>query len=131
MDETDKATGAQSDEALQGLLKKDMAYGDLRKVVLTHGWEPLPDPQCRANVIGGDEKTCVANPDLAICRACTDIKELSGYSGDGYALTRFRNTSGQQLEVTSYGMIEDWNASDADSRLRVTEWKVLKAGASP
>lgn len=105
-----------------GALKQDMAYGDLRKLVLAQGFAPVSDPQCRAQVVG-DEKTCAENPDLAICKACGEIPELSAYSGDGYATTRFRNAqTGQRLEVTSYGMIEDWNAGDADSRLRVTEW---------
>lgn len=107
---------------LADVLKQDMAYGDLRKAVLAQGFAPVPDAQCRAQVVG-DEKTCAENPDLAICKACGEIPELSAYTGDGYAKTRFRNAqTGQRLEVVSYGMIEDWNVGDADSRLRVTAW---------
>jgi hypothetical protein len=111
--------------SLQDALKKDMAYADLRKLALDGGWQPVVDPQCRTQVVGHDEQTCKENPDLAICRACTDIPELSAYSGDGYATTRFSHDA-QRLEVTSYGMIEDWNVAGADSRLRVTEWSFSK-----
>ncbi|MGH8079503.1 MAG: hypothetical protein ACREP7_02935 [Lysobacter sp.] len=106
-------------------LKKDMAYADLRKLAVDGGWQPVVDPECRTQVVGHDEQTCKENPDLAICRACTDIPELSAYSGDGYAKTRFSH-SGEQLEVISYGMIEDWNVAGENSRLRVTEWSFKK-----
>lgn len=109
---------------LQNALKADMAYVDLRKLVLDGGWQPVKDPQCRVQVAGYDEKTCRENPDLALCKACSELPELSAYSGDGYATSRFKHAGeGKQLKVVSYGMIGDWNAPDAQSRLRVVEWE--------
>lgn len=111
--------------SVQDALKKDMAYADLRKLALDGGWQPVVDPQCRTQVMGFDEQTCKENPDLAVCRACTDMPELSAYSGDGYLKTRF-SQGGEQLEVTSYGMIEDWKVAGEASRLRVEEWSFKK-----
>lgn len=110
---------------LQSVIKKDMAYADLRKLLLGDGWEPVKDPQCRVRVAGYDEKTCDENPDLALCTACEQMPELSAYSGDGFATSQFKDVrAGKTLKVVSYGMIEDWNITGEDSRLRVEEWEI-------
>lgn len=115
--------------SLHDALKKDMAYADLRKLALDGGWKTVADPQCRTQVVGHDEQVCKENPDMSICRACTDIPELSAYSGDGYAITRFDH-GGERLQVTSYGMLEDWNVAGEESRLRVVEWSFTPAKAA-
>jgi len=113
-----------SSTALESVLKEGMAYADLRKAVLEHGWTPLVNMQCKVNVVGADyEQQCKADP--AMCRECDEMPELSACSGDGYCLMKFRHAdSGQDLEVSSYGMIEDWNVPAEDSRLNVTKWTV-------
>lgn len=109
---------------LQDIVKKDMAYADLRRLLLNGGWEPVKDPQCQLQVAGYDEKTCNDNPDLALCGACEQMPELSAYSGDGFATSQFRDMrTGKTLKVVSYGMIEDWDVPGEDSRLRVEEWE--------
>ncbi len=123
---TDQGGGTMSN--LQDAIKKDMAYADLRKLLLGGGWEPVRDPQCQVQVAGYDEKTCSENPDLALCGACEQMPELSAYSGDGFATSQFRDIrTGKTLKVISYGMIEDWNVSGEDSRLRVEEWAAADA----
>ena len=119
------AKPADSAGALQAALKPDMAYSDLRRIVTARGFVPVPDSKCVSQVAGDPTRTCAANPTSALCTACSEIPELSGYTGDGYATTRFRDArSGQRLEVISYGMIQDWNVADADSRLRVVKWSL-------
>lgn len=109
---------------LDAVLRKDMAYADLRKLLLDGGWEPVKDPQCQVQVAGYDQKTCNDSPDLALCSACEQMPELSAYSGDGFATSQFRDVrTGKMLKVISYGMIEDWNVPGDDSRLRVEEWE--------
>ena len=117
------ATGGPSVD-LDAVLKKDMAYADLRKLLINGGWEPVKDPQCQVQVAGYDQKTCSDNQDLALCSACERMPELSAYSGDGFATSQFRDVrTGKTLKVISYGMIEDWGVSGEDSRLRVEEWE--------
>lgn len=113
-----------SASALDGMLKPGMAYADFRKAVLGQDWTPVVDSQCKANVVGANHETlCAENPDLAACQVCDQVPELSACSGDGYCLTKFQHAgSGEALETTSYGMIEDWNVSGEDSRLQVLRW---------
>lgn len=115
--------GKDVDEDLEAGLTKGMAYADLRKLLLDEGWEPVKDPQCQIQVVGYDEKTCSGDADVAVCKACTQMPELSAYSGDGYATMRFRHAGEGRLKVVSYGMIEDWSVAGEDSRLRVEEWE--------
>lgn len=114
---------------LEAGLTKGMAYADLRKLLLDGGWEPVKDPNCQVQVVGYDEKTCGSDPDLAVCKACAQMPELSAYSGDGYATMRFRHAGEGGLKVVSYGMIEDWSVAGEDSRLRVEEWERAQAPA--
>ena len=97
---------------LEEVLKKDMAYADLRTAVLAQGWKPVATAECRKNV-GGDGAICDQLPELESC------------SGDGYCISHFESPAGERLDVTSYGMPEDWNVAGADSRLVVVEWRSL------
>jgi hypothetical protein len=118
-----------SDGQLQGLLKAGMAYADFRNAVLANGWKPVVDPQCKANVVGGNHASlCAANPDLASCQVCDQMPELSACSGDGHCLVRFEKPEkGEVLEATGYGMIEDWSVPGDDSRLQLSKWEVSKS----
>lgn len=97
---------------LEEALKKDMAYADMRTAVLAHGWKPAATADCRKNVGGGGA-------------ICDHLPELESCSGDGYCISHFESTAGGRLDVTSYGMPEDWNVAGADSRLVVVEWRSL------
>lgn len=98
------------------LLKKDMAYADARKALLTHDWMPERDVDCKANM-GAD--------DAAVC---DDMPELSIYSDQGVLVTRFRHGQ-QQLTISSYGMLSDWRVSGNGSRLRITDWQTSSTTA--
>jgi hypothetical protein len=102
---------------LEEVLKKDMAYADLRAAVLARGWKPVATAQCKKNV-GGDGAICDHLPELESC------------SGDGYCISHFENQAGERLDVTSYGMSEDWNVVGDDSRFNVVEWSFAKASES-
>lgn len=128
MEETKpQAAGA----ALEAVLKAGMAYADFRKQVLAQGWTPVRDAQCKANVVGENHQAvCSQDPNLAICKVCDQMTELSACSGDGHCLVRFRHdASGESLEATGYGMIEDWNVSGEDSRLQLSKWSFSKDSA--
>lgn len=99
---------------LEDVLKRDMAYADLRKAVFAHGWKPVATPECKKN-IGGDAAICDQLPELESC------------SGDGYCISHFENQAGERLDVTAYGMSEDWNVAGDDSRFNVVEWSFAKA----
>lgn len=114
--------------ALAGELKKGMAYADLSALAQAGGWIPSPDEKCNANVVGSNyQALCEKNPDLASCHVCEEIPELSSCSGDGYCGMLFHNAKDSQLlEVSTNGMIEDWNVSGSQSRLQVIDWKMKK-----
>lgn len=124
MDSQSSQTGSVVD--LDAVLKEGMPYGDLRNEVLTQGWVPVVDPQCRVKLAGEDHETlCRGNSDLAVCRACDNMPELSEYGNSGYARTWFQKGE-VKLEVVANGMLEDWNVSGDDSRFNVSWWKVSK-----
>lgn len=110
---------------LDDKLDRGMAYNEFRKIVIDHGWQPRPDAQCMANVVGGNYKTlCSEHPELGNCRACTEVRELSSCSGDGHCLMQFSHEGfDKTLEVGTYGEIGDWNAPADKSRLAVTGWE--------
>jgi len=116
--------------ALEAVLKAGMAYADFREQTLAQGWTPVPDVQCKANVVGENhEAVCSQDPNLASCKVCDEMAELSACSGDGHCLVRFRHASGENLEATGYGMVEDWNVSGEDSRLQLSKWSFSKDSA--
>jgi hypothetical protein len=120
----EEAKAQTASAALEAELKAGMAYADFRKQVLAQGWTPVPDAQCKANVVGENHATvCSQDPNLASCKVCDEMTELSACSGDGHCLVRFRHdASGESLEATGYGMVEDWNVSGEDSRLQLSKW---------
>lgn len=101
---------AESNTSRLPALSKDMPYADLRRQVVAAGWQPVPDPQCKANV-GGDAVIC------------DQITELQSCSGDGYCVMHFARNA-EKLAVYAYGMAEDWRVQGEQSRLRVTEWEL-------
>jgi len=102
-------------------LTEGMAYADLRTAVLSKGWKPKVDAQCKANVVGGNfAEVCKDHPDQ--CKVCDDAPELSSCSGDGHCLMNFERGAGEALAVSTYGEIADWNVSGASSRLTVKWW---------
>lgn len=115
----------------QGALRPGMAYGSFRKQMLDHGWRPLPDAKCLANVVGGNaQKLCSSHPELASCRACTEIPELSACSGDGHCQMQFRHGDADDvMRANTFGPLRDWNAPADQSQLRITSWQVEPAPA--
>jgi hypothetical protein len=78
-------------QAVTKLLAEKMPYADLRRTVLSKGWLPLVDPDCKKNV-GGVATICEEKPELEAC------------SGDGYCRMNFEHMSGgQKLAVGTYG----------------------------
>lgn len=124
-EEMPPTASSQTPHGLEGMLAEGQAYADFRAAVMAKGWAARPNPQCRANVIGGDQAICVSNPELQVCKACDQMPELSSCSGDGYCGMYFLSHDGKQvLGVTTYGMTEDWNVKGDQSRLTVSGWKV-------
>ena len=123
------AAPAASAEAPVPGIKAGMAYADFSKLLAANGWVPVPTQECTANVVGGDhESVCKATPDQITCKICALMPELDSYSGDGFALVRFKHaSSGEVLEATGYGMIEDWNVAGDNSRLQLERWESIKA----
>lgn len=116
---------------LDGKLDKGMAYNEFRKIVIDHGWQPQPDAQCMANVVGGNyKKLCSEHPELSSCKACLEVRELSSCSGDGHCLMQFSHEGfGKTLQVSTYGEIGDWNAPAGKSTLSVTGWEYRSPAA--
>ncbi len=78
-------------QAIDKLLSKNMPYADLRRIVMSKGWIPLVDPECKRNV-GGTATICESSPELEAC------------SGDGYCKMNFEHMSGgKKLSVGTYG----------------------------
>lgn len=131
--DSSNAKSVQSDRAalLNGKLTKGMAYSEFRKVVLDNGWQPKPDAQCMANVVGGNyEKLCSEHPALGSCKVCAELPELSACSGDGHCLMQFEHSgSDNALQVGTYGEVRTWNAPRRDSRLSITGWEFRKSAA--
>lgn len=116
-------------KATEAQLKKGMAYGDFRKAVLAQGWQPLPEPDCKANVVGAKfEKICKVDPGL--CQVCDDLPELESCSGDAHCLVQFTHAGVDGvLQATGYGEAQYWNATGKDSGFQVTQWEVVAAKA--
>lgn len=115
-------------DAFEAAVREGMGYADFRNRILGMGWTPLPDPQCKANLVG-DPATCESDADLALCRACDDIPELSSYSSDGRSLSRFKHTDGTQVSVFGLGELKYWNEPGDDPGLAVTGWSFGEEGA--
>lgn len=112
--------------SLERVVRKGMAYADFRNEVIALGWTPVVDPECKANVVGGDHlAVCATQPPPASCQACDALPELSSYSGDAKSLSVFRNASqGLRMQVVGLGELADWNVPGEDSGLQVLEWEI-------
>jgi len=101
-----------------------MAYGDARSQLLAAGWIPRPNPQCRADVAGGDaDAVCTGTSPLALCRVCEELPELQACSADARCLVRFGHPGRpNDLELRLYGEIEHWAQTGEDAPLQVSAW---------
>ena len=79
-----------------------MSYASLRRQLLSDGWVPLADAQCRANV-AGDNHLALCTADAKHCQPCDDLPELSACSGTGHCVLQFQRAPGQVLRVSTYG----------------------------
>ena len=115
---------------LETSLKKGMAYGDFRKLVLDRGWEPVVNPQCNANTAGTDAETfCAKNPQLTSCKICDELPELDSCSSDAHCLVRFRYPAGKAtLEAVGYGEMQYWSETGEDAGLRISSWEFDSSG---
>jgi hypothetical protein len=121
------ATQQSTDEAAESRtsinnVSKGMAYADFRQALLAQGWQPVTDPKCKANVVGGAYKElCAKGSDS--CKACDELPELSACSGDADCVMNFHHAD-KTLQASTYGDIADRNVRGKDSQLNVTGWKV-------
>ena len=96
-----------------------MAYATLRSRLLSRGWVPLPEAQCRANVAGDNHATlCAADPQQ--CEPCEALPELSACSGTGQCTMQFQGAGGQSLRVSTYGDVHRSTATGEREDLVVT-----------
>jgi hypothetical protein len=96
------------------VLRAGMDYADFRRAILSKGWVPVVDKQCKSNVDGGNE-------------LCEQMPELSSCSVDGYCLMRFHFVdAGQVMEVGAYGDTTGWSIQAKDSQLAVTGVTIIK-----
>jgi len=121
MDATSMPSALTSRTAFENAIREGMGYADFRSRILDLGWQPLPDAQCKQNIVG-DPAKCKGNSDLALCRACDEIPELGSYSGDGHSLSRFRHPNGQQVSVSALGELKYWKMPGDDPGLAITGW---------
>jgi len=96
-----------------------MAYVDARRALLAHGWEPVPDPECKSNVCGGDQTAYAQHPEK--CKICDEMPELSAYSGQGDCLMNFKRGT-QTMQIGAYGDIFQWKTNGRDTALFLTFW---------
>lgn len=103
---------------------KGMAYGTFRARLVGQGWDPVANPDCRANLLGAEAAAlCAANPALLNCGICNTLPELQACSGDARCLVRFQHAeTGQVLEARAYGELAYWDETDDDAGLQVTDW---------
>ena len=118
------------DQVVQDLeagIRKAMAYGDFRAVVLTKGWAPVVNSQCKANLVGeGAESVCAESPQLTSCKICDELPELDSCSSDAHCLMRFRHPGSEKvLEAVGYGEVEYWKETGNDAGLQVSSWEFL------
>ncbi|MDR2220974.1 MAG: hypothetical protein LBE24_10435 [Methylobacillus sp.] len=119
------AAAASAPASPDSVLKLGMAYADARQALLAQGWQPAPDPECRANVVGGGHETlCAAHPELDSCQICDAMPELSAASGDAHALMKFKRGD-QILEVGAFGDISRWQTPGEEAELAVNGWEIV------
>lgn len=121
---TDEDAVHGSKKELQAILKPGAAYGLIREKLIEKGWEPVPNPDCKAEVVGGDWQNICSTSPTAGCKACEGMEELNAYSGDGVMLARFKNKfTGKIISVNATGEISDWKNKNKNSDLQYTSWE--------
>lgn len=108
-------------ESLGDKLKEGMSYSQFRGIVLAGGWKPVVDPECKAQVVGGDYvKRCEAGG--AMCEVCDALPELSACGAGGLCMSVFEGPSGQRLNVTGIGDVTSWNKPNGKSEFYAQTW---------
>ncbi len=103
----------------QSVWENGMAYATLRSRLLSRGWMPLPDAQCRANVVGDNHATlCATDPQQ--CEPCAALPELSACSGTSHCTMQFQGEGGKMLRVSTYGDVHRHTAVGEPEDLVVT-----------
>ncbi|NYZ61573.1 hypothetical protein [Luteimonas deserti] len=102
-----------------------MAYSEARALLVSGGWVPRVNPECRANLVGPNAgEFCAAAPPPVFCGICADVPELQACSSDARCLMRFSHPlSPTDLEIRAYGEIEYWAETGADAGLQVSTWE--------
>lgn len=96
-----------------------MSYATLRSRLLSRGWMPLPDTQCRANVVGDNHATlCATDPQQ--CEPCAALPELSACSGTSHCTMQFQGEGGKMLRVSTSGDVHRHTAVGEPEDLVVT-----------
>lgn len=103
----------------QSVWENGMAYATLRSRLLSRGWVPLPDAQCRANVVG-DNYVALCAADTQQCEPCEALPELSACSGTGHCTMQFQGEGGKMLRVSTYGDVHRHTAVGEPEDLVVT-----------
>jgi hypothetical protein len=108
-----------------GVVKQGMSYIELRKSLESHGWNPVIESQCRANVVGANhEKLCAEHPENESCGYCDQMPGLSSCSSDGDCSFVFRHSAeGRVLEVGMGGELEQWKSISPEVMFGVTGWR--------
>lgn len=103
----------------QAIWENGMSYATLRSRLLSRGWMPLPDTQCRANVVGDNHATlCATDPQQ--CEPCEALPELSACSGTGHCTMQFQREDGQRLSISTYGDVHRRTTAGEPEDLAVT-----------
>lgn len=103
----------------QTIWEDGMSYATLRSRLLSRGWMPLPDTQCRANVVGDNHATlCATDPQQ--CEPCEALPELSACSGTGHCTMQFQREDGQRLSISTYGDVRRRTTAGEPEDLAVT-----------
>jgi len=97
-------------------------YVDFRRQLISDGWAPMIDVNCREKVVGAAYNTLCAK-DPTLCDDCRKLPELSACSSDGYCSLRFRKGS-DVIAVGTYGDLRDVD-SPGRYGLGVVGWNLL------
>lgn len=117
---TDVSLGGR--DPVEASLREGMAYIDFRNAAVAAGWKPVPDAECRENMLGADPvAACRVRPDSAACRLCDELPELSACSMDLVCDMAFSKGS-TTLRVGTFGEIEAWRTGGPDAPLAVDGW---------
>jgi hypothetical protein len=98
-------------QSIESMLRQDLPYADVRQFVLTSGWNPAINPDCKTNVGG-------------TAAICDELAELEACSGDGYCKMRFNHRfQPVPLTIITYGDYQGWNSPRSKDKLKVKTWE--------